>query len=118
MNNQKSFKIIRKNLALVIALGVILILGIVLLFVTVNQLNVLNAQITSLQKTVTMNNNRIKQLTTENASTSAQIKLLMNQPIPAPEVKYASQPQQVTQCPYPYVLTGGKCVNFYFLRGY
>lgn len=88
----------------------------ILNFISVEkQINSQQAQITTLQETIEKVNNQINILTKAVASSSAQIKYLLNMPNITPEVKYV--PQQAVECPYPFVRTGGKCVNFYFLKG-
>lgn len=91
----------------------------VLFYTAYNQINVQRKQISSLHQTIKEVNTKLEAVSKLDASTSAQIKLLLNKSSSAPEINYITQPQQQnsTECPYPYVRTGGKCVNFYYLRG-
>lgn len=82
-----------KNAILLIVLAVIIIIGAGLLVTAENQINSQKAQIATLQKTINKNNDQIGILAKEYRSASAQIKYLLAQPTPTPEMRYIIQSQ-------------------------
>ena len=91
------FKYIKKNIPVFVVLTVLLVIGVVFLVASERQINSQKAQIALLQKTIKNNSDQIGILSSENSSKSAQIKTLLDQPKPTPQVKYVTQYQTVTE---------------------
>ena len=90
-------KYLKKYAPLLIVAVMFLFVGVVFVVSAENQIYSQRAQITSLQKTIKTSSDQITKLSSENASKSAQIQTLLNQPKPTPEIKYVTQYQTITE---------------------
>ena len=90
-------KYLKKSAPLLIVPMMLLFIGVFFVVSAENQINSQKAQITSLQKTIKTSNDQITKLSSENASESARIQTLLNQPKPTPEIEYVTQYQTVTE---------------------
>jgi len=80
------FNFIKKNLALLSIIIIILITGAVLFIKAENQINSQKVELATLQQTVNKRNDQIATLAKNNSSANKQIKSLLSAPTPTPQV--------------------------------
>ncbi len=81
---------IKKEIIIILIFLILLGAGFYLYWNTQKEINAQKLQINNLQQTIATNNDRITQLTSENASLSSQIKSIISTPTPTAAVRYVA----------------------------